>query len=97
MRYEVDSTTSDGQAYAATPHYDDFQWDDMTHCILPPSGGYPGGFVDGREDIYDNWVATGHHPSATTGSYWGNTELILKCDGQYASNDGYVHYIDMAH
>ena len=100
MRYEVTWISSTGQSYAATPHFDDFDFDPLpTHCIRPPghSGpNDPGGFVEGKWNLWPNWTVVNPDPhDSTTDVYWGNDELIQKCSNQYAQGDGYVDYIEM--
>lgn len=88
MRWEVAWTETTGQSYSATPHYEEWDWEEWTHCVRP------GGFAAGRSYVYDGFVNGGGHTNAWP-NYWGNTEYILKCDGQWVNGDGYVYYISM--
>ena len=60
MRWEHAQTTDAGQAYAATPHYEDWVWDLWPtghHCVRP------GGFSTGRNGIEFQWITNGNkHP-----------------------------------
>ncbi|MCL6643795.1 MAG: hypothetical protein K6U88_02260 [Dehalococcoidia bacterium] len=90
FRYEVAPTTNGGQAYAATPHFDDFDANYGTHCV------WYYGFIDGRSDVIYRWIIDGGEHNPPHWSYWGNDLAIAKCGGALAGNwDGYVAYINM--
>lgn len=92
MRWEHAQTTDSGQAYAATPHYEEWVWDFWPtghHCVRS------GGFSTGRNGIQFQWITNGNKHPYNYWSYWGNTFAPLKCDGQYVGGDGNVLYIDM--
>lgn len=93
MRWEHAQTTDAGNAYAATPHYEEWVWDSYPfsghHCVRP------NGFSTGRDGVQYQWVTLGNKHPDTYWSYWGNTYAALQCDGQYVGGDGWVIYIDM--
>lgn len=92
MRWETAYTTDGGQAYAATPHYEDWVWDFWPfsghHCVRP---GY---FDSGKTAAVNLWYANNKHPDLYY-SNWGNTFAPLKCDGQYVGGNGIVVYVNV--
>ena len=88
-RWEVAWTTATEQSYAATPHWDDWDWTENTHCVRED------GFTDGRNETETNFESSAHGHDAVS-NYWGNDDPIQKCGNEYAANDdGYVVYIDL--
>lgn len=76
MRWEADWISTTGHSYASTPHYDDYDYRDGTHCIRPaPSGGWSG-FTQGVQNLLANWLY--EHPDFDM-QWWGNNYPIQKC------------------
>lgn len=91
MRWETAYTTVTEQSYAATPHWDDFILF-SGHCV------HSDGFTSGRAQVTSDFSGASDGHWYSTSNYWGNTASILKTEcnpDEYASNDGYVNYIDL--
>jgi len=88
FRDEVAATTAYSQSYAATPHYDEWEWD-----IWPFTGHHcvdTYGFTNGRAYVYDHFTSASDGHSGNQSNYWGNTMAIAKCHGEYAYTNGHV-------
>lgn len=71
-------------------------WDDFIlfsgHCV------HSDGFTSGRAQVTSDFSGASDGHWYSTSNYWGNTASILKTEcnpDEYASNDGYVNYIDL--
>ena len=88
-RWEVAWTTLTSHSYAGTPHWDDWDWTENTHCVRED------GFTDGRDETKGNFESSAHDHSVVA-NYWNNDEPIKKCGDEYAANwDGKVYYVDL--
>ena len=74
-RYVVDWTTLSGQSYAATPHWDDWDWP-WGHCVRPPDG-----YTKARNEVKSKFTTSQHDHTSIT-NWWANTDPIEKCSGQ---------------
>lgn len=103
MRYYWNIDPTWGIYTLATPHHEDYLPDPIGH----PSCGHavdsnnnepPGGFVMAKWDIGYNWHdwngGGGTHLFGGS-QFWGNTQQMLQCDGEYAWNDGYVDFVQI--
>lgn len=63
----------------ATPHYEQ-----ALRC------GHATRSFDSARRLLADWMALGGHP--TWFEYWGNTALLIQCDGRAAWSNGYVRF-----
>lgn len=90
LRYEVDWTDNGGQAYAATPHKDQYNVSNpLGHCLAPNS------FTLGRDQVIFQWIWQGAEHGSEYWSWWGNNQPMSSC-GQTVQGNGWVAYINMA-
>jgi hypothetical protein len=70
-------------------HHEDFTWCGHAVDANGPSGS---GFDQGRNTLRQYFVNAGHtwYPA-----WWGNSNNMRQCDGDYASSDGYTYYIHL--
>jgi hypothetical protein len=80
----------------ATPHHEDMTW--CGHAVDGDDNEPPGGFVLGKWDIgynWHNWNNGGATHRFGGSQYWGNTQEFRQCDGDWASNDGWIDFVEV--
>jgi hypothetical protein len=80
----------------ATPHHEDMTW--CGHAVDGSGNEPPGGFVRAKWEIgylWHNWNNGGGTHYFGGSQYWGNTQEFQQCDGDWASNDGWIDFVEI--
>ena len=80
-----------GWAAAAAAHHEDLVLFPLP-CGHAVDANGPGGsgFDQGRDALEEAFAAAGH---ATSRAWWGNTQSLKQCDGDFAASDGWTLFV----
>jgi len=74
-------------------HHEDFVLFPLPCGHAVDSDGSGGsGFDQGRDELEDRFATAGH---PTYRVWWGNTQSVKQCDGDYAASDGWTTFIQL--
>jgi hypothetical protein len=82
FRQTPDTDPGLGLTTEATPHYE----------VIRPCGHSVRSYDAARRTLAEQMALGGH---ATWFEYWGNTAILMQCDGRAAWSNGYVRFIQV--